>query len=294
MGNDVVETYRKIMGLQKDFLLTPDMVEKHRVLETDLVRKILITDKPSRYEVVKESYDRLFKELPWLTHNCDISQRKRSLFWALFRYSKLVGRDKKVLEIGCGRGDLIWALAQLGNKCVGSDISEERLWSILKKGNPSIEWRVMDGVKVNLPENEFDTVISSNVIEHFHPNDLPEHLKNVRRLLKNGGIYAFDTPNRLTGPHDIRSIFGEENVLGMHLKEYTHGELIEELEKAGFKKIRSRLLPFPLPFLEAVNLQPATIKSLSERLVLSAKPKPIVRFLSRILNIDVIFIVAHK
>lgn len=294
INNVIIETYRKNMGLREDLLLTESMIEKHRTLETELVKRILLSDPSSRNQIIRESYDTLFNELPWLVHSRNVVRRRTILFWKLFRYSKLIGKNKKVLEVGCGEGDLIWALSQMGNKCIGSDISEERLWSVLKQNNHNLEWQIMDGVKVNLQDNEFDVVISSNVVEHFHPDDLLEHFLSVHRLLKKGGVYLFDTPNRLTGPHDIREVFGDENVLGMHLKEYTYAELKKELEKAGFEKIRSRLLPVPLPFFESLNLVPTDIKSFSEKIVSLAKAKKIRRFLGKALNISVVFIIAQK
>ena len=140
MRNDVVEMYRKNFGLHPDFSLTKDMVEKHRALETELVKKILLCDESSRHKVVKESYDILYEELPWLTFNLGISKKQRALFWKLFRYSKLVGRSRKILEIGCGDGEFIFELARRSNKCIGSDTTMRRLW---KKDRPNIEWCIL-------------------------------------------------------------------------------------------------------------------------------------------------------
>ena len=75
------------------------------------------------------------------------------------------------------------------------------------------------------------------MVEHSHPDEVHDHLVDVRRALKPGGHYVIFTPNRFSGPHDISRRFS--NVAeGLHLKEYTVRELRQALKKAGYTKIR--------------------------------------------------------
>ena len=93
-----------------------------------------------------------------------------------------------------------------------------------------------DGVHLPAKLNDLDLVWSAHVVEHIHPEEVYDHLVDVRRTLADGGNYVIFTPNRLSGPHDISRRFS--NVAeGLHLKEYTVRELKQALKNAGYSKI---------------------------------------------------------
>jgi predicted SAM-dependent methyltransferase len=46
-------------------------------------------------------------------------------------------------------------------------------------------------------------------MEHLHPDDAFEQLKQIYTALTPGGLYICTTPNRLTGPHDVSKYFDE-------------------------------------------------------------------------------------
>ena len=45
------------------------------------------------------------------------------------------------------------------------------------------------------------------------------------------------TPHKYSGPSDITRVFGYDEVMGMHLKEYTYREMKHLFKEAGFKKL---------------------------------------------------------
>jgi SAM-dependent methyltransferase len=93
-----------------------------------------------------------------------------------------------------------------------------------------------DGVHLPKKLNDLDLVWSAHVVEHIHPDEVHDHLADVRRSLKTGGHYIIFTPNRFSGPHDISRRFS--NVAeGLHLKEYTVREMRKALKASGFKKV---------------------------------------------------------
>jgi len=99
---------------------------------------------------------------------------------------------------------------------------------------------------------------SFSVVEHIHPDDVVRQLAEVYRILKPGGIYYCVTPNRLLGPHDISRYF-DTVATGLHLKEYTIGELANLYRNAGFDHVwversaRSRRFRVPVPVMRAVE-----------------------------------------
>jgi ubiquinone/menaquinone biosynthesis C-methylase UbiE len=103
--------------------------------------------------------------------------------------STLRGRNQ-ILEIGAGpsneTSDYLAALGQL----TGVDISNEIA------GNRALkQWRVFDGRNLPFEDNSFDGCVSNWVLEHV---EFPtEHLKEVHRVLKPGGVYCFRTMNAM-------------------------------------------------------------------------------------------------
>ena len=76
-------------------------------------------------------------------------------------------------------------------------------------------------------------------MEHLHPEDAFEQLRNIIRALAPGGRYVCITPNRLNGPHDVSSHLDRE-ATGFHIKVYTVTELARLFRAAGFAKARVR------------------------------------------------------
>lgn len=86
-------------------------------------------------------------------------------------------------------------------------------------------------------DDTYDALISDQVIEHIHPDDLLEHFRCAKSILRTGGRYIFATPHKFVGPSDISQIFKCDHPMGMHLKEYSYQEIRELLLQAGFRDI---------------------------------------------------------
>ncbi|MDP9360560.1 MAG: class I SAM-dependent methyltransferase [Acidobacteriota bacterium] len=101
----------------------------------------------------------------------------------------------------------------------------------------NLEIIVRDTPPYPLTDGCVDLAFSSHLIEHLLPADALLHLREIRRLLAPGGRYVCVTPNRLWGPHDVSRYFSDEPE-GLHLREYTHNELLGLMKKAGFRNRR--------------------------------------------------------
>jgi glycosyltransferase involved in cell wall biosynthesis/SAM-dependent methyltransferase len=247
-AESMIDRYRQALDLDPSFRLTEAMVRKHWKIETRLARAIRDAEPDARFRVIRNAYHTFFRELPWLNDpsalqpQLPISEREEPVI-------AVVGRKpSRILEIGCGKGDLIRHLAGLGHDCIGIDIDAAR-YSDGTGRNRNLQFLQADGIALELPKlyGTLDTVISVNVIEHFHPDDIGRHFLNVRRLLKPDGRYLFKTPHGLYGPHGIEKVFGVVETRGLHLKEYSFLEMRREVKKAGFKKIEAvGQIPKPL------------------------------------------------
>lgn len=110
-------------------------------------------------------------------------------------------RRCRILELGAGDGYQGRELAQLGYEVSAIDIAASA-----RRETFPVE--VYDGVKIPFPDQSFDVVFSSNVLEHVA--DLPATLQEIGRVLKLGGYCVHTMPSSvwrfwtcISGPLDV-------------------------------------------------------------------------------------------
>lgn len=111
---------------------------------------------------------------------------------------------KKILDLGCGNGNIALELKKKGFEVQGIDISEKSKEICEKKG---IDVKILDMATQKLPfkDNFFDTVIISDVLEHiFDPEFI---LKEARRVSKHKIIIT--TPNFSSLSQRLSVLFGK-------------------------------------------------------------------------------------
>lgn len=147
------------------------------------------------------------------------------------RVHALMGRQGRILEIGCGRGLLLRDLAELGHECHGI----ERSALAARRATQTKGLRVYTQPLEDCPfaERYFDAVIVWHVLEHLdHPQTT---LERVSRLLKPDGLLYLEVPNlsslqsRSTG----KNWFHLD--LEHHLYHFTMNGLHQLLRSTGFR-----------------------------------------------------------
>ncbi len=129
-----------------------------------------------------------------------------------------------LLDIGCAHGFMLEVSKQFNFESFGIDISPA-ITIALKKG-----YTVFDSslIELNLPSNKFDVITMIDTLEHIPAPS--EYLKEIYRVLRNGGHFLILTPNvssiaaklfRGSWPH-----FKEE-----HLIYFNKSSLVSLLEK---------------------------------------------------------------
>ncbi len=271
-GTELIARYRANYGLPPDSELTEAMVLEHWRLERLLTDELLASTPETRAAVFERCYSELYRSVPWLREGSGDAGTDRlaeQAAWPL-----LIGPPPRdVYEVGSGDGSLARYLATVGYNCRATEITSERGDRTPERG---LTWSVTDGVKLDSFEapGSFDAVISNQVIEHLHPDDLPVHLRSARALLRPGGRIAFATPHAYTGPHDISRVFALDAPRGMHLHEYTYRELAAALRQAGFTDIRS-LLRLPASVRARFGNRPSPIVSRAYLSYLTALELPL-------------------
>lgn len=100
---------------------------------------------------------------------------------------------KSVLELGCGTGRLTTLLQGEANHVVAVDFSRESLRILSRKLVPATNVGLVfaDATQLQLPEECFDLVLSSQLLEHVSPEDRQKIFAQVWRSLKPNGSFVF-------------------------------------------------------------------------------------------------------
>lgn len=107
-------------------------------------------------------------------------------------------QDGRLLELGCGSGRQLEAMAHAGWNARGVDFDPEAVTVAHSRG---LDVSLGDVRALNLPEASFDAIVMAHVLEHvFDPVGL---LTECARLLKPGGTLVSITPNGNSLGHRI-------------------------------------------------------------------------------------------
>lgn len=100
-------------------------------------------------------------------------------------------KDGKVLDMGCGVGDILLLLRRIGFKVFGLEIDKNAV-SIARKKGLDVRLGTFEATE-GYDDNYFDSIRLYHVIEHL--SDPVECLRIARRKLKIGGELIMTTPN---------------------------------------------------------------------------------------------------
>jgi 2-polyprenyl-3-methyl-5-hydroxy-6-metoxy-1,4-benzoquinol methylase len=108
----------------------------------------------------------------------------------------LVPERSRVLDVGCGSGNLLQQL-KMEKKChvFCVDISKNAIDLCAKKGIPG---QVDQLPELSLPSHHYDVVIATELIEHLH-NPF-KTLEQIHRVCKHYGFIFISTPNDFLPP----------------------------------------------------------------------------------------------
>jgi ubiquinone/menaquinone biosynthesis C-methylase UbiE len=167
-----------------------------------------------------------------------------------------------VLDVGCGRGEILRHCARMGADAYGIDyaavavkMSQNVIQAVDGIAPGKMAVMQADAKKLPFPDGAFDRVLMFDVVEHLHPWELHEAMLEVRRVLKPDGRFIIHTaPNvwydryaypvvrlvrRIMGeghnyPKDPRQ-FGVAVNQHVHVNEQSMMSMSRALHQAGFK-----------------------------------------------------------
>ncbi|MDA8326280.1 MAG: class I SAM-dependent methyltransferase [Nitrospiraceae bacterium] len=139
--------------------------------------------------------------------------------------------NPRVLDIGCGRGLMLAELKSRGFECYGTELPGQAPFR-QKTGDAPFTVYEGDLTELDLPGGFFDVVTVWHVLEHVR--DPVQTLKEVRRILKPGGLLVISVPN--IGSLQAK-LFGRRWIhldLPRHLYHFSPGPLAHALKQSGF------------------------------------------------------------
>lgn len=140
-----------------------------------------------------------------------------------------------ILDVGCGRGEFLEILRQVGKRAAGIDLDGDMVAHCVAEGLDVQQADAVQHLRA-LPEATLGGVFAAQVVEHMKPPVLSAFLEAARRALQPGGIIALETINP-----------GSISALKNYFADLTHAQpLVPEtlmflVEQAGFTNVRMDL-----------------------------------------------------
>lgn len=167
-----------------------------------------------------------------------------------------------ILDVGCGRGEILRHCAKLGADAYGIDyaaVAVKMSQNVIQSTDGVVPGKTAvmqaDAKKLPFPDASFDRVLMFDVVEHLYPWELHEAMLDIHRVLKPDGRFIIHTaPNvwydryaypmvrmfrRLAGqgeqyPKDPRQFLVDVNQ-HVHVNEQSMWSMDRALRQAGFK-----------------------------------------------------------
>ncbi len=138
----------------------------------------------------------------------------------------------RILDVGCGDG-VIASLVPSHHRVVGIDLALSRVRGCqIALSASGQEFAVADAQHLPCPDEYFDLVIFSEIIEHL-PNP-GSALEEVRRVLKHGGRIVISTPGAVHHLGEIGELYEHQ-----HLQLFSSRSLRDAVTITGFEVVNS-------------------------------------------------------
>lgn len=201
---------------------------------------------PQQYEDIAPGYyDKVFRRgggVQW--------------FWHYERYAAVVGflppSGRTLLDLGCGPGTFLGNYASGYDEVVGVDLARPQIeYAKVTYRDPRVRFEATDAVGFK-GKQQFDAIVSIEVIEHLPPAETQSFLRTIYDLLEPGGTVVLATPNFSSLWPLIEwavSKKGPVDYLTQHINRFTVARLAAELATAGFEVQGKRTIFLISPFM---------------------------------------------
>ena len=146
-----------------------------------------------------------------------------------------------ILDLGCGRGELLELLERAGRHARGVDLNKVAVAAARERKLQVTCGDVFETL-AHTPPDTLAAVTAFHLIEHLTYCDITRLLAEVHRVLRPGGLFICETPNAL----NLRVAASEFYQDPTHVRPVHPALLKHALRAAGFVSVELRFLhPFP-------------------------------------------------
>jgi len=169
-------------------------------------------------------------------------------FGAHVQIIKGVGKNKKVLEIGCTTGYISKSLKENDCTIIGIEIDEESVKVAKEYCGNVIVADVENLSELPYPEKYFDVLLFGDILEHL--KDPLRVMRNLKRYLSSDGYIVASIPNVAHIYPRLKLLFGKWDYedIGLldrtHLRFFTKRSARRLISDAGFKIEKMDLAPW--------------------------------------------------
>jgi 2-polyprenyl-3-methyl-5-hydroxy-6-metoxy-1,4-benzoquinol methylase len=143
----------------------------------------------------------------------------------------------RVLDIGCGQGELVRLLVTDGFDARGIDVSPEQVRIAHDAGLDRVELGDFHAL-LSEPADTWDAVVATDVLEHLTRDEVMRTFEEVRRALRPGGVFVARVPNAVS-PMGGYTMFGDVT----HETWFTSRSVAQLASVAGFVQVSVRPCP---------------------------------------------------
>lgn len=164
------------------------------------------------YRVLAECRDIIKKQarLAGVTFDFDSRLYAHNLVKDISIVQDYLGKEARILDIGCGKGHIAVMLASFGFDVLGIDLRQtvgeqlsimeekwqEEIWRNFETYFSRVQYKYFDGENIPAKSRVFDAVVAYAVIEHVSL-DVGRWLEEVKRVLKPSGLlFIFRCPRK--------------------------------------------------------------------------------------------------
>ncbi len=148
----------------------------------------------------------------------------------------------KLLDIGSGAGFLLDEAKKRGWEVTGIEMSKK----LANYGAKNFKLNIINGdfLTIKLPEESFDAIVLSQVIEHL--TDPERWLSRIKKLIKKDGVFALTTPNIESHLFNVQRESFPYLIPPEHVFYYGPTSLRMLLNRCGFKKATFKTYGYPV------------------------------------------------
>ena len=170
---------------------------------------------------------------PALAGSVEKVKRETAGFYLDAAIRRLGAERGRLLDVGCGRGELMLEAAARGFEVSGVDLSAHAVNTVNERFGAvkATQGHLSD---IGFPDEHFDVCVCSDVLEHVR--DPVALLSEIRRVLKTGGVLFLVTPSIGRSIARLMREYWFE-IKPEHLFYFDQETLQSALHRAGFRHI---------------------------------------------------------